>query len=299
MLYFDIKRYSINDGPGIRVTVFMKGCPLSCVWCHNPEGISSQKQKMYTQKKCIGCKRCVTNCPSHALTMTHDGIISNNALCHLCGQCATVCPSLAMAMCGKDYSVNQLMYEIEKERVFMDNSGGGVTFSGGEPLLFPEMLLELLLRCKAIGVHRAVDTALYAQKETVATIMKETDLFLVDLKLMDADKHKAFCGVSNELILSNLRFIAEAGKAFYIRIPLIEGINAHDDNITHTAEFLASLPWKQKVVHILPYHEIALGKHQKLGTIPVKINLKPPSLERQQQCIEIFKNFGMSASVGG
>ena len=183
----------------------------------------------------------------------------------------------------------------------MDNSGGGVTFSGGEPLLFPNTLLALLLRCKAIGVHRAVDTSLYAKEETVKTIMNETDLFLIDLKHIDSGKHKQYCGIPNELILSNLRMIADAGKDFIIRIPLIEGINADDENITRSAQFLASLPWKRKEVNLLPYHEIAKGKHEKLGITfnPNHIPLSTPTPEQQQRCIELFNLYGITVSIGG
>ena len=301
ILFFDIKRYSINDGPGIRITIFMKGCPLSCVWCHNPEGISPLKQRMYTRKKCIGCRRCVEICPVHALSFTAEGVYSNQSLCVLCGQCVQVCPSLAMEMSGTEYTVDYLMQEIEKEMIFMDNSGGGVTFSGGEPLLHPDILHQLLVRCGAIGVHRAVDTSLYAPPKTVSLIMEETDLFLVDLKHIDSAKHKQFCGVPNEQILSNLRMIAEAGKDFFIRIPLIDGFNADDDNITRSAVFLASLPWKKKLVQLLPYHETAISKHQKSGTAynPAKYPLATPSPERRQHCIELFKKYGIDATTHG
>ena len=300
-LYFDIKRYAINDGPGIRITIFMKGCPLSCVWCHNPEGVSPEKQKMYTRKRCIGCARCVTNCLSHALFLTSEGIKSDKNRCVLCGECVKICPSKAMEMSGHVYTVDYLIREIEKEMIFMDTSGGGVTFSGGEPLLFPDTLLELLLRCKTIGVHRAVDTALYAKEETVLKIMNETDLFLIDLKIMDSDTHKKFCGVPNELILSNIRMIAAAGRDFIIRIPLIEGVNTDEENLTRSAEFLASLPWKRKIVNFLPYHEVAKGKYEKSGAAfnPAHIPMSAPSSEQQQRCIEIFHQYGIAATIGG
>jgi pyruvate formate lyase activating enzyme len=206
-----------------------------------------------------------------------------------------------MEFSGIEYSIDYLIREIEKELIFMDNSEGGVTFSGGEPLLFPDTLLELLLRCKAIGVHRAVETSLHAKEEIVAAVMRVTDLFLVDLKLMDSVKHKHFCGVPNELILSNLRMIAEDGKEFIVRIPLIEGINTDEENITHSAEFLVSLPWERKAVTLLPYHEVAKGKHEKLGIAfnPENIPLSTPSLEKQQRCIKIFSQFGIIATIGG
>ena len=297
-LYFDIKRYSINDGPGIRITVFMKGCPLSCVWCHNPEGISTRKQKMYTKKRCIGCGNCVSNCHKSALLLTPGGIICDNGLCYLCGKCVEACPAGAMEMSGTEYSVDYLMQEIEKETIFMDSSAGGVTFCGGEPLIYPDVLLELLNRCSEIGVHRAVDTTLFAKPEIVKAVMQKTDLFLIDLKHMDSGKHKAFCGVPNERILSNLRMIAEAGSDFIIRIPLIEGVNADIENIVSSAKFLSSLPWKRKAVDLLPYHEIAGGKHEKMGTVynPDKIPMTLPSPEKQQQCIEIFEDYGIIAT---
>jgi len=274
----------------------MKGCPLSCAWCHNPEGISPKQQKMYTKRKCISCKRCIINCPKKALTLTPDGINSDKAICNLCGYCATVCPSLAIEMSGKNYSVEQLMTIIEKERIFMQHSGGGVTFSGGEPLFFPEKLKELLALCRKINVHSAVDTSLYANKETIETIIDETDLFLIDIKHFDSEKHHHWCGVPNELILSNIRTIANAGKDFIIRLPLIEGINADDENITQVALFLASLPWQRKEVNILPYHATALTKHIKLGTNSPLFTA--PSFACQQHCIELFTRHDITATIG-
>ncbi|MDR2810451.1 MAG: glycyl-radical enzyme activating protein, partial [Tannerellaceae bacterium] len=294
-LFFDIKRYAINDGPGIRITLFLKGCPLSCVWCHNPEGILARKEKMYTKKKCIGCRNCVEQCPAEAIYPTANGMKTNPQACRLCGLCAAVCPTKAMEMSGTEYSVEYLMKEIEKETIFMDRSGGGVTFCGGEPLMHPTMLLELLRRCKRLGIHRAVDTTLYARTETVIEVMEETDLFLVDLKLMDSGKHRYYCGVPNERILANLRMVAKAGKALRIRIPLIEGVNADQDNISRSAVYLASLPWERKVVHLLPYHDIAKGKHEKLGTIynSERIPLATPSEEVQERCRSILEQYGI------
>lgn len=263
-LFFDIKRYSINDGPGIRITIFFKGCPLRCEWCHNPEGISAGKQRMYTRKKCIGCLACVESCPEGALSVTAGGIAADNNRCSLCGICEEVCPSKAMEICGKEYSADYLMGEIEKETVFMDRSGGGVTFSGGEPLMQPAALMELLERCGRLGIHRAVDTSLYAKPETVKAIMAETDLFLVDLKLMDSAKHQYYCGVPNELILDNIRLLADAGKEMLFRIPLIKGVNADEENMEKTRIFLNTLPGKERNVQLLPYHDTGKGKLEKI-----------------------------------
>jgi len=292
---FDIKRYAINDGPGIRITIFFKGCPLSCVWCHNPEGISFRQEKLYNSGKCIGCGYCVKACPEQALIVGPTGIITDYMACTLCGACAEVCPSLAMELSGREYSVDWVMKEIEKETVFMDRSEGGVTFCGGEPLSHPEMLLALLKRCGEQGIHRAVDTTLLAPVDTLKQVMKYTDLFLVDLKVMDSMKHQAYCGVPNERILSNLQVVSNAGKEYIIRIPLIEGINADQENIIKSAEFLSSLSNPPKAVNLLPYHDIGKGKHERMGTIynPQNIPMKAPSEEKVQKCICLFNQFGI------
>jgi len=300
-LVFDIKRYSINDGPGIRITIFLKGCPLSCLWCHNPEGISVHKQKMYTAKRCLGCGMCVNRCPSGALSLTEQGIRTDHSLCVLCGTCADICPANAMELSGRSYTVAELMKEIEKELVFMDQSGGGVTFCGGEPLMHPGMLMELLRQCGQKEIHRAVDTTLFARREIIEQVMPETDLFLVDLKHMDTKKHQRFCGVPNELILSNLQYLAASGKEFLIRIPLIGGINTDDENLLQTTAFLRDLPGEKKTVHLLPYHDIAKGKHEKLGSVynSQGISLSCPSREVQDKWVSFMQEHGLSVSVGG
>lgn len=300
-LLFDIKRYSINDGPGIRITLFMKGCPLHCVWCHNPEGISPKVQRLYTKKKCIGCQSCIENCPQHALTLTPDGIVCDKERCIVCGKCAEVCPTLAIEMSGKEYTYDQLMAEIEKETEVMDTSQGGVTFCGGEPLMHPEFLLEMLRRCGRLDIHRTVDTTLYAVPKIVEEVAKETDLFLVDLKLMDRTKHHAYTGVYNDRILSNIRLIAELDKSFWIRIPLIHKLNATVENLSRTADFLASLPWKEKKVDLLPYHDIGRMKHDKLGTVynPDNKPLDPPTEEEKELALRIFADRDITAGFGG
>lgn len=300
-LIFDIKRYCINDGPGIRITLFMKGCPLSCVWCHNPEGIANHKEKLYTKKKCIGCQSCVEACPQQALKLTPAGIVTDHRLCILCGKCVEECPTLALEMSGTEYSMDYLMEEIRKEIPVIDRSGGGVTFCGGEPLMHPEMLLELLRRCGALSLHRAVDTTLLARPELVREVMANCELFLVDLKVMDSEKHRRFCGVPNELILANLRRVAEAGHPYFIRIPLIEGVNADEENIRRSATFLASLATPPQAVNLLPYHDIGKAKHEKLGTVynPDHLPMATPDEAAQQRCIAQFAACGIQAVIGG
>ena len=183
-LIFDIKRYAINDGPGIRITIFMKGCPLSCVWCHNPEGLSVGKEKLYTKKKCIGCRTCVEACPSQALVLTAEGIVTDTGRCTLCGMCAEVCPSLAMEISGREYSTTELMKEIEKETLFMDRSEGGVTFCGGEPLMHPAELLEGARLKEAFAYFREqfdyiiVDSAPVGLISDTLSLSKVTDFTL-------------------------------------------------------------------------------------------------------------------------
>lgn len=301
-LIFDIKRYSINDGPGIRITIFMKGCPLHCLWCHNPEGIRRENQKMYSSSKCIGCGICIETCKQSALTRGEKGIITDKSICVNCGECTQSCPSKAMEMSGKIYSDDMLMKEIIKETTFFDSSeGGGVTFCGGEPLMHPDYLYNMLKKCGEEDIHRTVDTTLYASWNVIEMISSETELFLVDLKVMDDDKHKKYTGVSNHIILDNIRRLSEHGSNFWIRIPLIDGINADEENLIKSADFLASLPNKPEFVNLLPYHDIAKGKHLRLGSKynNEKIIMNEPSELIKETALEIFKSRGLEVKIGG
>ena len=300
-LIFDIKRYAIHDGPGIRTTLFLKGCPLRCVWCHNPESWSSGKQRLYKSGKCIGCQSCVEACPVGALELTPGGIRPTGAECILCGACADACPATAMEICGREWPMGELMAEIEKERGVMEHGNGGVTISGGEPLMHPEYTLALLRELGKRGFHRAVDTTLFAAQGTVREAAQETDLFLVDLKCMDSAIHKRYTGVPNEPILQNIKLISSLGKAFWIRIPLIDGVNASEENIAASAGFLSSLETKPEVVDLLPYHDIGKGKHERMGTVynPENLPLSAPSPEVLQRCIRQLEAAGLNVRVGG
>ncbi|MCD6580687.1 MAG: glycyl-radical enzyme activating protein [Desulfuromusa sp.] len=298
-LIFDIKRYAINDGPGIRITIFFKGCPLSCIWCHNPESISAKPQKMYNHDKCIGCGECVKACPNQACTLTADGIITDSNRCDLSGRCAKVCPTLATEISGYYKSALELLKIIEKERVLFDQSGGGVTFSGGEPLLYPDYLTEILDLCGKQQIHRTIDTCGFVKEEILLEMAKQTDLFLYDLKLMDSAKHKGYTGVSNELILSNLVALAKSGANIQIRIPLIKGVNSDLKNITETATFIAKLAGEKKSVNLLPYHDIASHKYQKLGGNYQVDNLQEPDNVDLQQAIDCFTAHDLLTVVGG
>lgn len=298
-LVFDIKRYCINDGPGIRMTIFLKGCPLSCRWCHNPESISPNIQKLFTAARCIGCGECVRVCPTGACRLTGQGIVTDPNLCSLCGQCAEVCPTRATEMSGRWMAVAELLREIEKETPFFDQSGGGVTFSGGEPLLYPDFLAEILDACGQRGVHRAVDTSGYVKTGLLLDIAGRTDLFLYDLKLMDPARHRLYTGVGNQKILANLTALAETGAAIQIRIPLVKGVNDDDANIRATADFVAGLAGEKKPVSLLPFHNIAAGKHLKLGQEFAAGGMTEPTGTDLERVAAIFADRGLIASTGG
>ena len=300
-LIFDIKRYAIHDGPGIRTTVFLKGCQLRCVWCHNPESWLPGVQRIYKKSRCIGCLSCVEACPQGVLEMTPEGIRATGNACTLCGSCAQACPSLAMEMCGRQWSVPELMETIEKERSVMEEGGGGVTLSGGEPLMHPEFTLELLRELGRRGFHRTVDTTLFASAGTVREAASLTDLFLVDLKVFDSEAHRRWTGVPNTRILENLRLVSSLGVPFRIRIPLIEGVNASTENIRATAAFLSSLPNRPEQVDLLPYHDIGKGKHERLGTLynPESLKMGPPDSASIERCSRQLEAAGCKVTVGG
>ena len=300
-LIFDIKRYAINDGPGIRTTIFMKGCPLRCVWCHNPESWTPQAQVLYKKTKCIGCQTCVNVCPQQLLRLTADGIVMEHpcAVCHLCTE---ECPTTALEMCGKAWTMEALMAEIEKERAVMEDSGGGVTLCGGEPLMHPDYTLHLLRELGRRGFHRTVDTSLYASQEVVAEVAKECELILADLKIMDPDKHRLYTGVPNDLILQNIRYLADGGHPFLIRIPLIEGINADEQNMDATGRFLASLR-ASVTVHLLPYHDVGKDKHRRMLPPsvynPQNYPMSSPTDETLDRCSRQLETYGLKVIIGG
>jgi pyruvate formate lyase activating enzyme len=298
-LIFDIKRYSINDGPGIRVTFFLKGCVMHCGWCHNPESISSGVEKMYLPEKCIGCGACGEACPEKACVLTPRGVVTDPELCTGCGVCAEVCPSRATEMSGRKVTVDEILSIVEKERIFFDQSGGGVTFSGGEPLLQADFLKHALDVLGRESVHRAVDTTGFCKTEILLEVAGRTDLFLYDLKVMDPERHKRWTGVENGLILSNLQTLAAAGANIDIRIPLIHGVNADEENIVRTAAFVAGLEGETKKVSLLPYHDIMTTKYRKLGRSFDAAGLAEPAQGELERAISRFADFGVMASVGG
>lgn len=296
-LIFDVKKYAIHDGPGIRTTVFMKGCPLRCRWCHNPEGLEPWKQVSYQGNRCIGCRECVDGCPETALCLTERGIVRDEDSCRECGHCAEVCPSGAWEAVGRDVSVSALVEMIEKDLIFYESSGGGVTFSGGEPLLQHEALLNLLERCSARGIHTVVDTTGFAPWKCLSAVSGSTDLFLYDLKLMDCDAHKIQTGVSNTVILDNLERLSGRGSDILIRIPLLHGINDLSESLEQMGRFIAGLPQKHPV-EILPYHDIHRSKYRKLNREYMADDLSPVTREQARQAAGVLEKFGLDVSLG-
>jgi pyruvate formate lyase activating enzyme len=298
-LLFDIKRYAINDGPGIRTTLFFKGCPLHCRWCHNPESIAPQVQKLFTAAKCLGCGECGKSCSVSACSLSAEGIATDPARCTLCGRCAVLCPTLATQLSGCYYRVDELLVLLEKERPLFDQSGGGVTCSGGEPLQQASFLRELLSACGQRHIHRAVDTSGLASWEVVEVIAAHTDLFLYDLKLINSERHRQYTGVDNALILANLQRLAASGAALRIRLPLIGGVNLDDANIAATASFVAALAGEKKEINLLPFHDVAQGKDQKLGQERNLAGMYAPTTADLEGVIAIFAAHGLSATLGG
>lgn len=295
---FAIKRYALHDGPQIRTTVFLKGCPLSCRWCHNPEGIASAIEILSVRERCIGCGECVEICPHEALHLDAQGIRRNRTRCSGCGSCTDVCPALAHQATGWQTDAEAVMAEIKKDLPFYDTSGGGVTFSGGEPLLQPAFLLELLRACGNLQIHRTVDTTGFAPTGVLLEVARHTELFLYDLKHMASSVHKAYTGVGNELILDNLAALCRAGRPVRVRIPLVAGVNDDETNIRRTAAFLAALPGIEGV-DLLPYHSIGRGKYRKLAMDYSGADLMAPDQEHIKRLVEILNGSGFDVRIGG
>lgn len=298
-IIFDIKRYAIHDGPGIRTTVFFKGCPLDCQWCHNPEGKDPEPEITWNSKRCPkDCTACLSICSQGAIKKKGKSIIIDLSKCDLCGECRDVCAYEALEIVGEEMTVKHVMEEVEKDRIFFDNSGGGITFSGGEPLMQPDFLEALLDECQKRNIQTTVDTSGYAPSEILERIAGKVDLFLYDIKFIDDEKHKEHIGASNKIILENLERLSKEGKKIFIRIPLVAGVNDDEKNIRKTAEFL--LPLKNlRQINLLPYHKGGVEKYKRLRKENPPASFMPSSYERTKKIKRMLENYGFFVKAGG
>lgn len=294
---FNIQKYSIHDGPGIRTTVFFKGCPLACWWCHNPESLAAKPELVFSKQKCIGCGDCVSNCPNAAILFSGQELRRDKTKCSLCECCTESCPTGAMEKIGRQATIAEVMEEIEKDSVFYEQSGGGVTFSGGEALQQLEFLDGLLTACKIKGFHTALDTSGYAPWESIARIAEKVDLFLYDLKLMDDKKHRKYTGVSNQVILENLEKLSAGNRKIRIRVPFIPEVNTDAENMDRLCEYLSAL--KLKDVNLLPFHHIAADKYFRLGRPFRLFGLQSPSGQQVNAGLQKLQAFGLNVKIGG
>ena len=295
---FDIKKFAIHDGPGIRTTIFFKGCPLACWWCHNPEGLTLSEQHIHRQERCLGCGDCVEHCPQNAIGPSNNGFLINAEKCIGCRTCVHTCPSEAHEFIGRTVTVDVVVEEIQKDIIFYDESKGGVTFSGGEPLMQPDFLIELLISCGQLDLHRTVDTTGCTDAGLLLRVADSTDLFLYDLKHMDADKHREYTGITNEKILNNLELLAGHGANLNVRMPVIPGFNTDDENIERTGAFVSSLPGV-KAVSLLPFHAAATGKYPRLGIHCFASGIHVPTDQEVLSIADRLERFGVQVKIGG
>lgn len=264
---FKIKRFAVHDGPGIRTAVFLKGCPLNCIWCHSPEGIDQKISIWYNINNCILCGKCVESCPQQALEMSTESTrsiqICRNA-CQLSGECAAVCPTGAIQFNGETKSVFEIVEEILKDKLFYENSGGGITITGGEPLFQPEFTLSILKNCRKNKIHTSIETSLFCERDVLERITEYVDLFIVDMKIADTIQHRKYTGKGNETIRKNFSYLAESGKEIQVRIPLIPGITDTERNKTEIAGFVNSINKSIKIEY-LDYNPLAENNYKRLN----------------------------------
>jgi pyruvate formate lyase activating enzyme len=293
---FDIERYATQDGPGIRTTVFLKGCPLRCLWCHNPEAISPAPSLLLTTEKCIGCGSCVEVCPNAVHRFEGDNHLLDRDACERCGKCAAECFAGALELAGKEMTLEEVFGEVLLDRNVYEHSGGGMTVSGGEPLSQFPFTQALVQRAHQDGIHAAVDTSGFCPWEYLEKIAPDTDLFLYDLKQMDSEVHQELTGVPNGRILENLQKLDGQGKPIWIRIPLIPGMNDSDENYHKIGRFLA--PFRNiSRVEILRYHRLAESKYDRMGLEYPLTGMDTPEEHLAVSRKEILDGYGLQKVI--
>jgi len=297
---FNIQTYSIHDGPGIRTTVFLKGCPLRCLWCQNPESQVLQPEIFFDSEKCTGCGKCVQACPNGAIEICDGHSRTNRELCQGSGKCAEVCPNEARNIMGKHVTAGDVFKEVAADSIFYQRSGGGVTLGGGEPLAQPQFAVSLLKLCKDAGIHTALDTCGYARWETMKRVLEYVDLVLYDFKHMDPVEHEKHTEVSNDLILDNVRKIHhDLSIPIIARVPVIPGYNDSIKNIEATSRFITAELGDSTGVHLLPYHKLGETKYDRLERAESAISITPSSEEHMSELQKIFESFGLIVHTGG
>ncbi|MFC1958148.1 glycyl-radical enzyme activating protein [Chloroflexota bacterium] len=297
-IIFNIQKFSVHDGPGIRTTVFMKGCPLQCRWCSNAESMNPRPELGIIRSSCNSCGKCLKVCPEQAISLDDNGIIRfNRDKCSACGECVAACPPGALTIYGRQVTVDEIFKEISRDKSFYDGSGGGVTVSGGEPLRQADFVAALFQRCRQAGIKTCLDTCGYAATDKLKEVLAFTDYVLYDIKLFDADRHKRFTGVANDLILNNAGVVAGSGIPVLYRIPLIKDVNDTKQNITETAQFIKA-QGNGKVIELLPYHRLGAAKYKTLDKSYPGEDFTTPSSEEIESVGHIFKEYGVNCKTG-
>ncbi|HTS69973.1 MAG TPA: glycyl-radical enzyme activating protein [Terriglobia bacterium] len=294
---FDIQRFSIHDGPGIRTTVFLKGCPLRCPWCSNPESQCALPQLLYSQSRCLKCGRCAASCPERALTLREDGVEIDGGRCVPCEECSRQCPSGAMRLVGRLATAAEVLAEVARDQVFYQHSRGGMTLSGGEPLAQPDFALALLEGARDLGVHSAVETAGLVEADTLERVLRRADLVLFDVKHMDAAVYNSALGDGHATILDNARRASRLGVEMIVRVPVIPGFNDQPHQVAAIAAFARSLSVPE--LHLLPYHGYGAVKYATLGRRYEMAATLPPALEQLDSLRREVARLGMVARVIG
>ncbi len=292
---FEIERFALNDGPGIRTVVFFKGCPLRCPWCSNPESQRAEPELFYRQRRCLGCQACVEACDRGALAYG-DSVLIDRERCDACGRCTQACNSGALSMAGRELSVREIFLEVRRDEAFYRNSGGGVTFSGGEPAAQPRALRELAELCHGAGLHTCIETCGEFPWEAVRETLPALDLFLFDIKLVDPGRHEELTGSGNARLLGNFRRLLEAGKAVTVRLPLLPGINDGRTDLEALADFLAEAAPGIRL-DVLPYHRLGNAKYAGLGRQYRLEQLAPPPAQRAQEVKDYLAGRGFAARI--